>query len=304
MDFWAQHKDFILRVLAGLGVFVVALIARGIVHGDDLQTSRVANKRAVSQIKREKVAPRGTVSELRNAAEDLQSNVSLIANEIGFDAGDERKLQRELLRRIFERIIRVRELDGDSAEVRAERVQNAMAININGAFGALRLLMRDEILDEAAERNVAVPEDGMGFANLVSIEAGDLTKYLLQLELVTRVVTDALGMEMTTASGRKRQVRVAAIEEVRIDSDQTTASPIPGANPQYLREYKVRIRVRGGEAAIVELFNRLESESPRVAIRGLKAERRPRDMIDLELELLAIAVDPSVDFTVTEEEQQ
>ena len=30
MDFWPQHKDFVLRVLAGFGVFLVALIARGI----------------------------------------------------------------------------------------------------------------------------------------------------------------------------------------------------------------------------------------------------------------------------------
>ena len=36
MDFWAQHKDFVLKVLAGVGVFLVALIARGVVYGDEL----------------------------------------------------------------------------------------------------------------------------------------------------------------------------------------------------------------------------------------------------------------------------
>ena len=36
MDFGAQHKDFVLKVLAGFGVFLVALIARGVCYGDDL----------------------------------------------------------------------------------------------------------------------------------------------------------------------------------------------------------------------------------------------------------------------------
>ena len=42
MDFWAQHKDFVLKVLAGFAVFVVALIARGVVYGDDLEQGQGA----------------------------------------------------------------------------------------------------------------------------------------------------------------------------------------------------------------------------------------------------------------------
>jgi len=302
VDFWAQHKDFILKVLAGFGVFLVALIARGITYGEDLEIAQRDNRKLSGAIRSKKVVPRRTVTKLNRAAESLQANVAGLATEIGFDATDEKALRKELLTRTFRRLLDLRGEAGESAESLAARVLEALDVNLNGTFGALRLRARDEVLDEAGERNVLLPEDGLGFQSLVSIEAGDLLKHLLQLELVTRVVSDALGMEVRDRSGKNVTLRVAAIEEVRIDTQDSTPAPLPAANPQFLREYAVRVAVVGNEAAIIEFVNRLETGSPRVPIREMKAEKGPRDLIRIELTLLAVAVNVSVPFAPTTEE--
>jgi hypothetical protein len=305
VDFWAQHKDFILKVLAGFGVFLVALIARGIVYGDELEAEQSRNRRLAGQIRSRKIVAKKTVASLNRAAEALQANVNNLAAEIGFDASDEKALRLELLTRIARYIHEIRGGIGDSPEVMAARVQQNFDVNLNGTFGALRLLMRDEILDEAGERNVAVPEEGLGFQSLVSIESGDLLKYLLQLELVTRVVSDAMGMEVRTATGQRETISVEAIGEVRIDTADQTPHPLgSGVNPQFLREYEVRITLRGSEQSIINLVNRLESGTPSVPVRTLRAERRPRDQIEIEMRLLAVATNTSVEFEAAKETDQ
>lgn len=305
MDFWAQHKDFILKILAGLGVFLVALIARGIVYGDELEGEQARNRRLAGQIRSRKIVPKKTVAQLNRAAEALEANVGNIAAEIGFDASDEKALRLKLLSNTFRRISTLRGGEGESPDALAARVLQNFDVNLNGTFGALRLLMRDEILDEAGERNVAVPEEGLGFQSLVSIESGDLLKYLLQLELVTRVVTDAMGMEVRTAAGKTETISVEAIEEVRIDTQDQTPLPLgSGVNPQFLREYEVRITLRGSEQSIINLINRLESGTPSVPVRALRAERRPRDQIGIELRLLAIATNTTVEFAAAKETDQ
>jgi len=302
VDFWAQHKDFILKVLAGFGVFLVALIARGVVLGDDLEQAEQRNQRDSAKIRREKVVPRSTVTQLKRAAEKLEENTAALAEDVGFVATDERALQRRLLERVFERIVKARGLTDDPVEA-ARRVQEALAVNLNGAFGALRLRLREEMLDEASERNVRVPEEGLGFGQLVSIESADLTKYLLQLELVSRVVHDCLGMDVRRGT-KTMTVAMTGIEEVRIDSQDETPPPIPGAHPAFLREYVVRFKLRGKEPAIIELFNRLGDPKygPRVPIRETDVTRLDRDILDVDLRLVAAAVNPKVSFTEPKEQ--
>ena len=305
MDFWAQHKDFVLKVLAGFGVFLVALIARGITFGDELEAAQSRNRKLAGQIRSRKVAPRSAVAKLNRAAEQLNANVKSLANEIGFDASDEKALRKELMTRIFRRLLDLRGRTDESAEDLAQRVLESFDVNLNGTFGALRLRARDEIADEAGERNVMLPEEGMGFQSLVSIEAGDLLKYLLQLELITRVLSDALGMEVRTKDGRTETLRLVAIEEARIDTQEVTPAPLgSSANPQFLREYEVRVQVLGDEPAIIEFVNRLETGSPRVPIRSMKASKGPRNLIRLELRLMAMATHVGVKFAPTEEKEQ
>ena len=306
MDFWAQHKDFILKVLAGFGVFLVAVIARGIVYGDDLETAQGLNRKYANQIKSKRVVSRRKVAELTRAAKQLRANVDTLAKEIGWDASNERELRRALLATTFRRLIALGVgSEGDSPDDLARIVDENFDVNLNGTFGALRLRVRDDVLLEAGERNVALPEDGLGFGQLVSIDSGDLLKYLLQLELMTRVLTNALGMEIRNPeTGRKEMLRVEAIEEVRIDT-QDTAPPLGGGvNPQFLREYEVRMVVRGDERTIIALINQLEASNPRVPIRSMRAERRPRGMIAMELRMLAVAVNTGVAFAATEETGQ
>jgi hypothetical protein len=68
----------------------------------------------------------------------------------------------------------------------------------------------------------------------------------------------------------------------------------------------VRFRLRGKEAAILELLNRLEEPQygPRVTIRAMKAERRARDFVEVDLRLVTAAINPKVKFMLPKESRQ
>ena len=100
MDFWAQHKDFVLKVLAGFGVFIVALIARGIYYGDDLEKARTSNAMLSKKIKRLKIAKLSQIKQLEEASVDLNRGTAAILDDIGWNDA-EGTLDRTLLERIL-----------------------------------------------------------------------------------------------------------------------------------------------------------------------------------------------------------
>ncbi len=287
MDFWAQHKDFVLRVLAGLGVFLVALIARGIVYGDDLEKAKGDNSRLSSELRKKSIATIPDIAAAEANAKKLHANAVAIANEIGFPAGDP-DLEGALIRRTLGYL---RRFSGEgAADLEAEAVTARQSIrdNLNGGFGQLRLVVRDELAEEADIQNIKVSE-GLGFENVTEMESGELLKYLMQLELAARVVRYGID------------ARVGMIEEIRIDTGRET-EVIPGANPEFLREYPVEIRIRGTQEAVLKVLNRLESEPPTVPWRGLRIDRseRPADHVILTIALLAVASQPAVEFAPKE----
>ena len=282
MDFWAQHKDFILKVLAGVGVFLVALIARGITYGDELENEQGKNARLASEIASKRVPKVPEINELDGIADRLHENTKVLAEQVGWDLG-KKGVEKTLLERILRTTRKyARESEANVARA-AEDARAAIRENLNGGFGQLRLMVRKELLEEANEKNIK--SENLGFENVIELEQGELMQYLLQLELVARVARYAID------------ARVGSIGDVVITAGKSQ-EVIPGANPDFIQEYEVKMKLTGSQKSIGTILNRLEEEMPRPALTGLviNREKRPADHVTVEITLLATAADPEMPF--------
>lgn len=295
MDFWAQHKDFILKILAGVGVFLVALIARSITYGDELENAQAANKTLVAKIRALKVAPQSEIQELQADADRLEANARALTGQIGWDLSD-RRLEQKLLRRVVG-YTREYARQGDDAIQRAvEDFRSGIQQDINGGFGRLRLRITQDLVDEAREKGIKVEKDreGIGFGAVTEMAEDELRMYLLQLELVTRVARAAID------------ARVDSFDEVRITTSRGREPVIPGANPAFLQQYEVTVAFTASQDAARAVLNRLEEEAPHVPIAGLSVSRvrRPADHVSVELVLFAVAADPDAAFAEEKTEER
>jgi hypothetical protein len=292
VDFWAQHKEFVLKVLAGLGVFLVALIARSITYGDDLEKAKQKNVQLVGQIGGMRIAPMGEIQALEGDATKLRNNAEQITHQIGWNLAD-RTLEQTLLVRILSYTRTYAQAGEAEVQRAAEDYRAALREDLNGGFGRLRLMVRQELVEEASEKNIKVAE-GIGYENVTEMDATELTQYLIQLELVARVARYAID------------AGVDKIEEVRITARQAGRrrdEVIPGANPEFLEEYRVILVIAAGQPALLAILDRLETEEPRVPLVGIKSQRlkRPADHLNTELTLLAVAANPEKPFAAPEE---
>jgi len=291
VDFWAQHKDFILKILAGFGIFLVALIARGITYGDDLENARAANLATAAKVASMRLADIRQIKALEGNRDALRRECAVFVAEEGYPSGDP-ALNATVIRSILSRTRRYRVATTDAArdEMVASAVRDVRS-DINGGFGLLRGVVEDDCTAEAAERSIALPP-ALGFASVLQIERPELRRYLLQLELVARLVRYSID------------ARVAAVDEIRITTRES-GEVIPGANPEFLAEYPVTIVLRGSEGAVVEILNRLERERPRVPLKDLLITRRerPANQLAVELTVLALMANPDVPFAAPEKQE-
>lgn len=285
MDFWAQHKDFVLKVMAGLAVFLVALIARGVVYGDDLEQEQGKNGKIARDVKNMKIADVRTIKELEADTKRLHKNAEAIIKQIGH-LGTAEEIELKLIERVLGYLRRYR--DDPSLIAREARAKRAEIVaSPPSGFGTLRGQVNDELGEEASEKNIRI-EGGFGFQNVSQVDRGQIEKYLLQLELVARVMRYCIDQGSN----------VKAIEEVRIEMKAQVA--VSGANPEFIREYPVRIRFKSTLGAAMDVLRRLNDESPAVGLRSLIIDRpkRSRDQVVVEITVLATAatLDKKVPF--------
>ncbi|MCK6459315.1 MAG: hypothetical protein L6Q95_05415 [Planctomycetes bacterium] len=287
MDFWAQHKDFILRILAGVGVFLVALIARSITYGDELEKEQAANVRLAGKIRALKVAPESEIQALEADAERLKANAHLLTGQIGWDLSDDR-LEQKLLRRIVGYTREYAQQGEDAIQRAVEDFRGGIQQDINGGFGRLRLMVSQALVDEAKVKGIKVEKDreGIGFGAVTDMAEDELTMYLLQLELVARVARAAID------------ARVDSFDDVRITTSRGREPVIPGANPSFLQQYEVTVVFTANQDAARAVLDRLEEDAPRVPVAALRLGRvkRPADHLSVELALHAVAANPDVPF--------
>jgi len=286
VDFWAQHKDFILKVLAGVGVFLVALIARSITYGDDLENALAENSALEGRIRSMRIAPVTQIEAVERDADRLQANAEQITQQIGWSL--EESVEQKLLERILRYTRRYARADAATLTADAAAFRQALGEDLNGGFAQLRLSVRQELVEEASERNIKILE-GIGYDNVTELESDELLQYLMQLELVARAVRYAID------------AGVDSVEEVRI-TGRRRSDVIPDANPEFLAEYPVTIVFAASQKALLQVLDRFDmpSEGPRPPLTALRVERlkRPVDHVGVTLTLCATAANPKVKFAV------
>jgi hypothetical protein len=291
VDFWAQHKDFILKILAGVGVFLVALIARSITYGDELEKEQQLNTSRASKIRNMKVPNENEIDELRKDATRLEANARTLAGQVGWDGSDDR-LEQKLLRRIVG-CTRTSAQGGEEAvQRRAEDFRGVIQQDLNSGFGQLRIMVQQELIEEAREKGIRIGEkaQGIGFEQVTSMNDDERLQYLLQLELVARAVRAAID------------VRVHSLDTVQITTQRRRDAAIPGANPEFLQEYEVDFGFTASQDAAREVINRLEAEPPHVPMTELHALRvkRPEDFLAVDVKLLAVVANADKSFAAEE----
>ncbi|MFQ5845321.1 MAG: hypothetical protein ACE5JG_10085 [Planctomycetota bacterium] len=280
MDFWPQHKDFVLRVLAGFGVFLVLLIARGVVHGDDLERGLITNDASARKLKRLRLIDAPKIAVLEEAARSLQHNTDELAGWIGWNGSDP-DVQRAIVQRALGYLRDHRRAAPPALAEEAATALTAMREDLNAGFGQLR----DSLVDEADERNIKW-EAGLGYGTLTEIQPAEVLKYLAQLELAARLVRLAIdgGAE--------------SIDDIRIETGEPVA--VPDANPDFLREYPVRMSFRAESPALLHVLNGLETDEGTVPLRRLEVSRTGRgrspDLLEVEIEAVAVVVQPGIAF--------
>ncbi len=295
MDFWAQHKDFVLKILAGFGVFLVALIARGITYGDELEEGADKNRKLAGGIKRIKLAKPQFRRALAEERDKLKANIARMVGEIGWDQREER-LEIELIRRTLGYLARYRGGGASAARDIASAASadwEAIKANLNGGFPQLRLKVRDALVEEAAEKNIEIKE-GIGFQSLLKIQPEELVKYLMQLELSARLVRSCID------------AGALGIDEVNIDTQPSRRAVIPGANPNVLEEYAVTIRFRAHQPSVIQVLNSIEQDRPQVPVRRLLVARLklPPNAVGVELSVMALAFDAEAKFKAEEKKDR
>ena len=292
MDFWAQHKDFVLKVGAGVVVFLVALIAKNITYSDDLQKAESNLTANTNKVKRMKIAKRADIRGLEEDRDKRNQNAKIIAGQIGF-VGKPDELEPVLIKRILSYLRTMRE--DPSLLDRAVRVQrDALRANLNGGFGELRLTVEEQMRDEGREKNIGI-EGKLGFEEVTELKPAELEQYLLQLELTARLIRYCID------------AKVDSIDEVRITKGRDAQrAVIPGGNRAFLREYPVRITFRASQEAMMSVLHRLVKESPAVPARELAIERtdRPPNHVMVDLTVLAIATTMDEKMPFLEEKEQ
>ena len=166
MDFWAQHKDFVLKILAGVGVFLVALIARGVVYGDELESERSENLKLANQIRARKLLETEDIDRLDRDARVLEKNIEDLSNQIGWD------LRRSdfdlvLIRRSLSYLRRFQGEGADQSalDAEAQTYRELIRADLDGGFGQLRHNVKDDLVEEANEKGVRLGA-GLGYSQI------------------------------------------------------------------------------------------------------------------------------------------
>ena len=289
MDFWAQHKDFVLKILAGFGVYLVALIARGVVYGDELEEATAENIGLSSQIRARQLLDSRAIDGLDRDSEALEKNIEDLSSQIGWD------LRRSdfdlvLIRRSLSYLSRFQGEDADQSalDAEAQTYRKLIRADLDGGFGQLRHNVKDDLLEEANEKGVRLGA-GLGYSQITSISEEELNGYLMQLELAARVVRYSID------------ARVDAIEEIRLEKEPK--EPIPGANPKFFQQYAVDFFIVGEQEDIGQILGRLQKTRPNPPLKLVQLTRlkQPRDHVKAQITVLACATDPDQPFKKPEE---
>ncbi len=273
-NFWQQHRGFILKILAGLGVVVVFWIIGSSLTEESLDVIAKRNERKQRAIAGREVPTPAQIDAFRAAARILEDRVRFLAARVGEVRRGESLIE-GLIGEILDRV-------GLGTEAERSRYLGLARSSPKACFVGLQGDAARVLLGRAGSRNVLIADDSLGFGRL-KMDPGELPRYLVTLSLVVRAV------ELAIETG---------VYEVRsIGIQRPSARSRFEGEGTFLREYPISIVIRGPADRVEEFLARLndpEAFIPVGELRRLARDRgeRAEDVVVAELELVALRVDP------------
>ena len=272
---WQRHRTFILKILAGLGVCLLAYIIGSSLSDSDIDSMKLQIEGEARKVKNSPVHSPETARELSAASETLRNRLQFLAARVGETRAGE-DLRVGLLSDLL--IVVGKNTPGTLSEYLKESRQSPK--------GCLRRILDDAektLLADAGLKNVLV-ERGLGFER-VDMEAGQLDRYLLTLKLILSAVR--IGID--EGAFEIRQIGILT-PPGRFEGEET-----------FLRQYPVTVTYRGPSATLFRILEKLNApEHFRTvqALRRLQKDRQEReeDVMVMELELVALRVLPEAEF--------
>ena len=274
-NIWQQHRSFILKIMAGLGILLVLWIIGSSVHDLSLSDRVRANKAKRSTLKRKEIPSKSAIADYEEAAEKLETRVRFLATR----AGETRKGE-ELRRGLIGEILRKIELftpENVDRYVQDARTQPKACVTELAGKASEYLSGKASLVNVVLERELDTVVQDM--------EDADIDRYLLCLRLIVDVIEIAIDE------------RVFEVKSVSI-------APPPGGRFEgealFVREYPVNIEIRGGADAVLNFVERLNDPDrfvPVTEVRRIGADRSSKDksLVVADLELAALKIDPGAE---------
>ncbi|MEN8150660.1 MAG: hypothetical protein ABFS86_12630 [Planctomycetota bacterium] len=273
---WQQHKSFILKILAGLGVCLVCWIIGASLSDANLSDLEKGNRSSRRRIKTTEVPDSATTGAVREAATKLENRIVFTAQRIG-----ETREGEDLRRGIIEGLLRRYGMESDADRDRYLNMarQSPVACVIDLAGKA-----RDYLITMAGRNSVLLTED-VGYDKL-SMEAGQFDRYLITLDSIVTIAETAIR---------------CGVREVRSISIGTPPGGRFEGEDVFIREYPVTVQLRGPSKSLIQFIESLNDPDRLLVLTDLDYIRRDKsnrdpDMLIGNMVISALRIDPKAEI--------
>jgi hypothetical protein len=272
-NLWQRHRTFILKILAGLAVCLLAWIIGSSLSGKGMDTLIARNDSVRRSIRSMSVPSPKDTSAYRAAADELRKRILFVANRVAETRSGE-NLRTGLIKDLLVLV------GQDSPATRDELIRQSRQ-NAQACVTRLQGMATTALRREAGPKNIVIDER-LGFDG-VEVASGEVDRYLLTLKLIVEAVR--MGID-------------EGVSEIRTISIQQPGGGRFEEEDTFLREYPVTLTYRGASAVLLRILDRLnapEHPFPIQALRRFQADRQARedDAMSMDLELVALRVSPA-----------
>jgi hypothetical protein len=270
-NLWEQHRTFILKAMAGAGVFLVLLIVHCSMQDKSQSDWETENAKKWTAISNKKVPSQTVIAEHQAACEQIESRMRFLAGKVGETRkGDE--LRRGIISEILTTV-------GTSSPKRIDRYLQDARTAQKACIVALAGEVNEYLNNKASLVNVVIERE-LGSV-VEDMEDVELDRYLICLKLIMHVLELAIDEEVYEV----KTVSIGSPPGGRFEGEAV-----------FVREYPVNLELRGPADSILEFLERLNDPDrfiPVTELRQVRPDRatRGKGIVVADLELAALKID-------------
>jgi hypothetical protein len=274
---WQQHRTFILKILAGLGVCLVCWIVGASLSGEGVDKTRAKSKTISTRINMNALPAEGDTAAYLDAIEKLRARILFTAERIG-DVRQGEELRRGIIEELLDKTNEKSQATRDRFLELSRQSPVACVINLAGRA-------REYLVTKAGESNVLLVED-IGYDKL-QMEPEQIDRYLITLRTIVRVAELAIDAGVFEIKG----ITINAPPAGRFAAERV-----------FVTEYPVSLELRGSSVSLIEFVRLLNDPKDMVVLRRLDrvsvdtTRKGTLDMLLANMEVSALRIDPEAEI--------